>query len=144
MDILKDKLNEISKPLDASSRKQMQARRENRHWWKASAAIALKVNRQLKSLGMTRKELAAALNITPANITRYLDGKCNFELRTLVEMERVLNIRIIDQDIIPNKTTQDISLIVVHKKTTTSSDSFASDHFYLYNNPEFIEYGEHQ
>lgn len=103
MKIDKDKLNEIAIPLDEQSRRRMDTRRADRYLYAASAAIAGKVIRRLNEIGMTRLQLAEKLGITPANITRYLNGKCNFELRTLVELERILEIHIIDRTVIPEK-----------------------------------------
>ncbi len=99
----KKRLQEIAEPLSAEARETMQTRKADRYWRVASSAIAAKVLRQLRVKGMTRVQLAEALNVTPANITRYLNGKCNFELRTLVELERVLDVHIIDREVIPTK-----------------------------------------
>ena len=93
------KLNEIARDLTASERERMSERRRERYWQVASSAIAAKVNRQLRLKGISRTDFAELLGVTPANVTRYLNGKTNLELRTIVEMERVLNIRIIDMNL---------------------------------------------
>lgn len=95
------KLNEIARALTASERGRMSERRRERYWQAASSAIAAKVNRQLRLKGISRTDFAELLGVTPANVTRYLNGKTNLELRTIVEMERVLGIRIINRDVVP-------------------------------------------
>lgn len=96
-----DKLNAIALPLDDAMRARMEERRRNRHWQSASASIAAKVRRALRTQGITQAQLADTLGITPANVTRYLNGKTNFELKTLIELERALSIHIIDREVIP-------------------------------------------
>lgn len=98
-----DKLNAIARPLDDAMRARMEERRRNRHWQSASASIAAKVRRALRTQGITQAQLADTLGITPANVTRYLNGKTNFELKTLIELERALNIHIIDREVIPSQ-----------------------------------------
>lgn len=97
----KNKLNAIAVPLSDTDKARMQSRRQDRYWKLASSAIAAKIQRQLKVKGITRMKLAEMLDITPANITRYLSGETNFELKTLVEIERVLGIDIINRQIVP-------------------------------------------
>lgn len=69
----------------------------------ASGSIANKIRRRLRVLGMTQAEFAARLNTSPANVSRYLGGKTNFELRTLLEIERAIDVHIIDRDVIPQE-----------------------------------------
>lgn len=96
-----DKVNVVARELSGAERSRMDERRRNRHWIAASSAIASKIKRHLKVKGISQLELADMLGITPANVTRYLNGKTNFELKTLVEIERALGVHIIDRDVIP-------------------------------------------
>lgn len=112
MKIDKDKLKNIATPLTDQEKRCMTCRKSDRYWKAASSAIAAKVLRQLKVLGKTRMQLAEDLGVTPANITRYLNGRCNFELKTLIEMERVLNIKIIDRNVIPVKEQKTVQIII--------------------------------
>ena len=98
----------------------MERRRSDRYWKAASAIIAAKVLRQLKKRGMTRIQLAEKLDVTPANITRYLNGSTNFELRTLVELERTLDIEIINRNVIPVKDR--VPVILEIEYTSSESD----------------------
>lgn len=102
MSMDKDKLNSLAMPLSEEESMRMDMRRRDRYWKRASSAIASKILRSIKEKGISRMKLAELLGITPANITRYLSGETNFELKTLVEIERVLDIHIIDRDIVPS------------------------------------------
>lgn len=119
-------VNRLSRPFTSEERETARRRKSDRYWKAASSAIAAKVLRQLRIKGMTRVQLAEELGITPANVTRYLNGTCNFELRTLVEIERVLGLQIIDRDIIPHKK-EPVKVIIEYR------------HVYKY--PENGEYG---
>lgn len=118
MQINKDKLNAIAKPLAVTDRQIMVNRRKDRRMHTASAAIAAKILRQMRIKGINKKTLSEELGITPANVTRYLGGKCNFELRTLVEIERILDITIIDRNVIPSK--EENKIIVIEVETSKS------------------------
>ena len=98
-----DKVNVVARELSGTERSRMEDRRKNRHWISASSAIASKIKRQLKVKGISQLELAEMLGITPANVTRYLNGKTNFELKTLVEIERAIGVHIIDREVIPQE-----------------------------------------
>lgn len=112
MEFNKEFLNKIARPLSKDERESMEARRKDRYWKAASSAIAAKVRRQLKVTGTSRVMLAEKLGVTPANITRYLNGTTNFELKTLVELERVLDIHIIDRTVVPKQENKIITLEV--------------------------------
>ncbi|MDE6236356.1 MAG: helix-turn-helix domain-containing protein [Muribaculaceae bacterium] len=108
-----DKLNNIARDLTSNERERMKERRKNRHWLCASSAIAAKIKRQLRILGLTQSDLAVMLGVTPANITRYLNGQTNFELKTLVEIERKLGIKIIDKTVVPEEDSKSSIILKV-------------------------------
>lgn len=119
----------MSQPMSESDRSARDKRRQERHVNAASAAISAKVLRQLKILGMTRVDLAEKLKVSPANITRYLNGRCNFELRTLVELERALDIHIIDRDVIPTRDIKPIKIVLEYKHSIeTDGKSYCAGH----------------
>lgn len=101
--INKEKLNAIAEPLTSLERERMDERRRNRYWRAASSAIAAKIRRKLQKLNMSQTELAELLGITPANVTRYLSGRTNFELKTLIEIERAIGLHIIDRTVVPEE-----------------------------------------
>lgn len=112
MKVNKTKLKEMAQPLPEESRSRMQQRRADRYWKAASSAIAAKIIRQMGILGVSRVQLAEKLGITPANITRYLSGTTNFELNTLVEIERVLGVNIIDRNVIQNNVPDAMNITI--------------------------------
>lgn len=125
-----DRLNNVARELTDVERMRMNDRRKNRYWITASSAIALKIKRRLKEMGISQLELAEILGITAANVTRYLSGKTNFELKTLIEIERAIGVHIIDQDIIsPQSQTKTLNVNVtftlppVEIADTNSEDS---------------------
>lgn len=111
MRIDREKLNDVARELSDGEKSRMKERKKLRHLNAASSAIALKIKRQLKILELSQLQLAEMLGVTPANITRYLSGKTNFELKTLVEIERALGIKIIDRTVIP---AEEIKPLVVN------------------------------
>lgn len=120
MKFYKEKLNCVARSLSDGERDNMESRRKDRYWKVASSAIAAKVRRQLKATGTSRVMLAEKLGVTPANITRYLNGSTNFELKTLVELERALDLHIIDRSVVPVNHDNVITLEV--KYTINSSE----------------------
>lgn len=112
MHLDKNKLMEVATPMSDESRSKMHQRKKDRYWKAASAAISAKVRRQLKVSGTTRVKLAESLEVTPANITRYLSGETNFELKTLVELERALDIEIINRSVIPEEDKRPVIIEV--------------------------------
>lgn len=115
------KLNDIARDLTLTERERVKERRKNRHWWCASSAIAAKIKRQLRVKGLTQSDLAEMLGVTPANITRYLNGQTNFELKTLVEIERKLGITIIDRKVIPEEDSKSPFVLKVSYNFTIPS-----------------------
>lgn len=133
----KSRLKEVATPLNESARRRMMERKADRYWKAASSAIAAKVRRQLKITDTSRVKLAEILGVTPANITRYLNGTTNFELRTLVELERALGIEIINKDVIPIKRQTPVILNIEY---TVSSGEFSSQSFDHHNKSLIGEY----
>lgn len=121
MKIDKDRLNSLAKPLPEEVNMRMNTRRRDRYWKSASSAIAAKILRRIKEKGITRMKLAELLDITPANITRYLSGETNFELKTLVEIERVLDMHILDRDIVPSEKCPPKALVPERLPMRTSA-----------------------
>lgn len=105
----KKRLMEIAEPPSDEATRRRTFRRQNRTLSSASTAIAAKITRALRINGITNSEFAKLLGVTPANVTRYLSGKANFELKTLVDIEQVLGINLIDRQIVdtlPNEIDQ--------------------------------------
>ena len=115
MNSLKDKIKNISRPATEEMKNKREKRKRERELVAVSTAIAAKVVRAMRIKGMKNSELAEALGVAPGNITRYLSGKVNFELKTLIALEKVLDISLINKDFIsenePHKPTVKVLVI---------------------------------
>lgn len=60
--------------------------------------LAEKLIHRLDYLGINRQEFAEYLNVNPSNVTKYLSGSHNFTLKTLIQIEEVLGISLLDLD----------------------------------------------
>jgi len=73
---------------------------DNWFWLKYSYAIAIKVRRRMKELGMTQKKLAQELECTQQHISVLLGGRANMTLETLAKLERALSFDLIGNNLL--------------------------------------------
>ncbi|MDE7115214.1 MAG: helix-turn-helix transcriptional regulator [Muribaculaceae bacterium] len=85
-------------------------RKDNGDMYKASFRIAMKIKRALRIKHMTQAHLSELMGVDPAIVSRYLSGKANMELKTIVKIEKALDINIIDREISPKKRKEVIIL----------------------------------
>ena len=71
-------------------------RQKNKAWLDKSAAIAVKVLRDLRAKNMTQAELAIAMKVTPQQISKIVKGSENLTLETISKLESALMIKLID------------------------------------------------
>lgn len=76
---------------------QAQYLQDNWSWLKYSYAIAIKVRRRMKELGITQKDLACQLECTQQHISVLLGGKANMTLETMAKLEQALSFDLIGQ-----------------------------------------------
>ena len=69
--------------------------KDNWSWLRYSYAIAIKVRRRMKELGITQKELALQLGCTQQHISVLLGGKSNMTLETMAKLEQALSFDLI-------------------------------------------------
>jgi plasmid maintenance system antidote protein VapI len=74
-------------------------RRENRAWLRKSGIIALKVLRALRAQGLSQKDLAEKMGVSPQQVSKVVKGQENLTLETIAKLELALGIRIIDVDV---------------------------------------------
>ena len=86
------------KPSDEAIKRRNQ-RKTERQLVLASTLIASKIARAMRMQNIKNVEVAKLLGVSPANVTRYLSGKANFELKTLIDIEKALNINLIDHSL---------------------------------------------
>ena len=68
---------------------------DNWPWLRYPYAIAIKVRRRMKDLGITQKELALQLGCTQQYISVLLGGKANMTLETMAKLEHSLSFDLI-------------------------------------------------
>lgn len=107
MKINKKKLEDIAEALDYMELLEMDDEYINSCFYKTSMKIAAKMRRALRLKGMTQTELSRVMGMDPAVISRYLTGKANMELKTIVKIEEALGINIIDREIAPRIVKED-------------------------------------
>ncbi len=91
-----EKLKAVARPMTQEERAAMDYRAENADWLQLSATIALKIRKLLRQQGLTQVELASRLGVTPPQVSKLLSGKINFELKTLVSIQRAIGQPVIE------------------------------------------------
>ena len=104
MSKLNEKLTKLTSDQPSSWKADAKYRRNNREWLKKSAAIAVKVLDALKAQGLTQKDLAERMHISPQHINKITKGQENLTLETITNLEIALGIRIIDGNPDHNKS----------------------------------------
>lgn len=97
------KLGQVATEASSEEKALAADRRENGDMYKASFRIAMKIKRALRMKNMTQAVLADLMKMDPAVLSRYLSGKANMELKTIVKFEKALDINIIDREVSPKK-----------------------------------------
>ena len=90
---LKEKLAAIVSKEPSKWMQEAQWRSDNKTWLKKSQAIAIKVLKTLKEKGLSQKELAASLFVSPQQINKICKGTENL---TLAKLENALGIQLIE------------------------------------------------
>lgn len=67
----------------------------NRAMLKESQHIALKVLKKLDELGWTQRDLAAAMNVSPPQISKIVKGQENLTLETQIRLQEILDIPVL-------------------------------------------------
>lgn len=88
----------------------------------AKMELAAKIGRAMEAKKWKKKDLLKAVGKdNPSIITKWLSGTHNFTVETLIDLEKVLDIRLIDREI--NKST------LVEYRITISSETADSEPF---------------
>jgi DNA-binding XRE family transcriptional regulator len=73
--------------------------KDNWFWMKYSYAIAVKVRRRMKDLGLTQKELAIKLGCSQQHISVLLAGRANMTIETIAKLEHSLSFELIGHNL---------------------------------------------
>jgi ribosome-binding protein aMBF1 (putative translation factor) len=101
---LNDKLSKLATAKPSDWKAQAKYRRDNREWLRWSAAIAVKVLDALKAQGLTQKDLAERMDVSPQQISKIVGGQENLTLQTIFQLESILGIHIINVNSGPKKS----------------------------------------
>ena len=104
MNKLNEKLSNLASAKPSEWKAKAKYRRDNRDWLKWSAAIAVKVLDALKAQGLTQKDLAERMGVSPQQISKIVRGQENLTLQTIINLEIILGIHIINTNSGPNKS----------------------------------------
>ncbi len=99
MDKISKQLSELASAQPSNWKEEARYRRENREWLKKSAAIAVKILAALKQQGLSQKDLAERMDVSPQQINKIVKGHENLTLETITNLELVLGIKILVEDI---------------------------------------------
>ncbi|WP_051350010.1 helix-turn-helix transcriptional regulator [Dyadobacter alkalitolerans] len=81
---------------ESSKWKERAARKaENPKALEKSRAIAINILSHLRTLGMSQKDLAEKLEVTPQTVNSWVKGNSNFTIDTIVRIEEVLGVELI-------------------------------------------------
>lgn len=117
------KLEQIAVDESSAESKIAAERKENGDMYKASFRIAMKVKRALRMKNMTQARLSELMGVDSSLVSKYLTGKANMELKTIVKIEKALGINIIDREISPKKKKEVIILSNAYEKVETISQN---------------------
>ena len=112
-----EKLKQMSRPMTEEEKKDIDFRRENREWLSISERLALKLRRILRTEGISQNELAARMEVTPAQVTKILSGKENLGLKTISKIEKAIGQNLIEvaaedvQPVVEFETVQSVVLL---------------------------------
>lgn len=141
------KLQAVAKPESAEELHEASQRDSNRLWMEKSALIALTMERILRVKGISKKELAEMLDVTPAQISKILSGKENLGLKTICKVEETLHLNLVNvqQDVMPyslrmeKNPTIHVTNLFYNKADHHMTNNNVIDGFNLFSSNKFIK-----
>ncbi len=73
-----------------------QWRRENRLWLQWSRSVAIGLIQYMETNGLSQKDLATRLDVSPQYVSRLLSGKVNFSFKSLAGLEGKLGLNVLE------------------------------------------------
>ena len=89
-----EKLDAFSGGNKSTWSKKARERKANEPWLDESFSIALQVIDAMEANGWSQKKLAEMSGVTPQRISKIIAGKENLTLKTIQDLNKVLNIKI--------------------------------------------------
>ena len=72
-------------------------RQDNEVWLKWSQSIAMKIIDYMQEHKLSRADIASRLGCSPQYVSKILSGHTNFSFKSIAEIEKCLNIHIMEQ-----------------------------------------------
>ena len=72
-------------------------RQNNEVWLKWSQGIAMKIIDYMQEHNLSRADIASRLGCSPQYVSKILSGRTNFSFKSIAEIEKCLNIHIMEQ-----------------------------------------------
>lgn len=95
MELNLNKLNEIAQPRSNSAIMRAEARKKSSAWRAMSQDVALAMLYYLRKNGMTQKQLAEKMGVSPAQVAKLVRGTENLKLETIAKIEEALETQIV-------------------------------------------------
>jgi transcriptional regulator with XRE-family HTH domain len=93
-----DRLNELAAGRMSTWHEEADWYRKNIGWLKRSSKIAFRILSELEKQGISQKELALRMGVTPQYVNKIVKGKENLSLETIWKIEEALGIILISVD----------------------------------------------
>lgn len=130
-----DRLNELAAGRMSTWHDEADWYRKNIGWLKRSSKIAFHILSELEEQGISQKELASRMEVSPQYVNKIVKGKENLSLETISKIEEALGITLISvnrslQNIQPEITPIEISYSKIPLPESLST--MVSEGFSLY------------
>lgn len=96
MSTKKEKFLELVSEDTSDTVKWMKERQRDRDLYRFSAKIAFAISHRLDQLNWTQTKLAEEMDLTKQQVSKWLSGKENFKIGTILKMQEVLKTRLIE------------------------------------------------
>ncbi|NDV57342.1 helix-turn-helix transcriptional regulator [Bacteroides sp. 519] len=94
-------------------------RKENKAWLRESKNIAFKVLKTLKHQGLSQKDLAEQMGVSPQYVNKLVKGKENFTLETLVKLQSILDTPLLASYYEENSAKEKQHSVQIFSRTTS-------------------------
>lgn len=95
MQTREDILQKLESVTAAESSKWKERKATNPKAPEKSKIFAINILAQLRKLGMSQKDLAEKLQVTPQTVNSWVKGNSNFTIETIVRIEEILGVELI-------------------------------------------------
>lgn len=129
-----DRLKELAAGNTSSWQEEANWYRQNSGWLKRSSKIAFRILSELDNKGMSQKDLALRMDVSPQYVSKIVKGKENLSLETIWKIEEALGITLISvgrdvQYVYPEAITYNQSYAQIplsERLSTTLNDDYVT------------------